>query len=146
MNVHLDHPGRRRAIPGLRIVAALAAAGALAPAAARAQQAGITRHDLLRADLSAPGREVIQVLVEFAPGAVAPAHSHPGEEVVHVARGSLEYRVEGRPPVTLGAGDVLFIPAGAVHRVTNVGSDVGAELATYVVERGKPLIQRSLVP
>jgi quercetin dioxygenase-like cupin family protein len=123
----------------IHILAALAAAGALVPAAASAQHEGITRHDLLRADLSAPGREVIQVLVEFAPGAVAPAHSHPGEEIVYVVRGSLEYRVEGRPPVILKAGDVLLIPAEAVHRVTNVGSDVGAELATYVVERGKPL-------
>jgi quercetin dioxygenase-like cupin family protein len=41
--------------------------------------------------------------------------------------------------VILAAGEVLFIPADAAHRVTNVGSDVGAELATYVVERGKPL-------
>ena len=123
----------------IHVLAALVAAGTLVPAGASAQQAGITRHDLLRADLSAPGREVLQVLVEFAPGAVAPAHSHPGEEIVYLVRGSLEYRVEGRPPVILRAGDVLFIPAEAVHRVTNVGSDVGAELATYVVERGKAL-------
>jgi quercetin dioxygenase-like cupin family protein len=133
-------------VNAIRVLAALVAAGTLVPAAASAQQAGITRHDLLRADLSAPGREVVQVLVEFAPGAVAPAHSHPGEEVVYVVRGSLEYRLEGRPPVILKAGDVLFIPAEAVHRVTNVGGDVGAELATYVVERGKPLSKERLNP
>jgi quercetin dioxygenase-like cupin family protein len=42
--------------------------------------------------------------------------------------------------VTLKAGDVLFIPAGAIHTAKNVGSGRGAELATYVVEKGKPLV------
>ena len=101
---------------------------------------GITRTDLQREDLSAPGREVIQVLVEFAPGAGFPKHAHPGEEIVYVVEGSLIYDVEGKPPVTLDAGDVLFIPAGAFHAVNNVGSRKGSELATYVVEKGKPLI------
>ena len=35
---------------------------------------------------------------------------------------------------------MLFVPAGMVHSVKNVGSGKGAELATYVVEKGKPLI------
>jgi quercetin dioxygenase-like cupin family protein len=70
----------------------------------------------------------------------APRHSHPGEEIVYGLEGLLEYRVEGRPPVILKAGEVLFIPAGAIHAVKNVGSGHGAELATYVVEKGKPLL------
>jgi quercetin dioxygenase-like cupin family protein/pimeloyl-ACP methyl ester carboxylesterase len=104
------------------------------------QQSGIRRTDLLRDDLSVPGREVIQVRVDFAPGAIAAKHSHPGEEVVYVLEGALEYEVEGKPPVILKAGDVLFIPAGAAHRVKNVGQVNGSELATYIVEKGKPLI------
>jgi quercetin dioxygenase-like cupin family protein len=112
----------------------------LRPDAAPSQQSGIRRTDLLRDDLSVPGREVLQVRVDFDPGAVAARHSHPGEEIVHVLEGSLEYEVEGKPPVTLKAGDVLFIPAGAAHRVKNVGRGNGSELATYIVEKGKPLI------
>lgn len=54
--------------------------------------------------------------------------------------GVLEYQLEGRPPVTLKAGEVLFIPAGTLHAVKNVGSGNGAELATYIVEKGKPLL------
>jgi len=100
----------------------------------------IKRTDLQREDLSTPGREAIQVLVEFAPGTTFPAHSHPGEELVYVTEGSLEYAVADRPPVTLDAGDTLFIPAGAVHAVRNVGKGNGAELATYIVEKGKPLL------
>lgn len=105
-----------------------------------AQMSGIRRTDLLRDDLSTPGREVLQVRVDFDPEAVAAKHSHPGEEIVHVLEGLLEYEVGGKPPVTLKAGDVLFIPAGAAHRVKNVGSGKGSELATYIVEKGKPLI------
>jgi len=120
--------------------AALIAASALAPRAAAAQWPGIERTDLMRNDLSAPGREVIQVLVGFAPGAAAPRHSHPGEELVYVVAGVLEYQLDGRPPVTVRAGEVLFIPSGVVHAVRNVGGGNAVELATYVVEKGKPLL------
>ena len=54
--------------------------------------------------------------------------------------GAWEYTVEGKPPVTLKAGDVLFIPAGTIHSARNVGTVKGAELATYIVEKGKPLL------
>jgi quercetin dioxygenase-like cupin family protein len=121
-------------------VAVLIAGSGLAPQAARAQQPGITRTDLQRHDLSAPGREVIQARVEFDPGAAFGKHTHPGEEIIYVLEGSLEYQVEGKPPVTLKAGDVLFIPAGTIHAAKNVGNSRGAELATYVVEKGKPLV------
>jgi quercetin dioxygenase-like cupin family protein len=122
------------------LAAAVLIASGLAPQVAQAQQTGTKRTDLQRHDLSAPGREVVQVRVDFDPGYVSPRHTHPGEEIVYVLEGSLEYEVEGRPPVTLKAGDVLFIPARTIHAAKNVGSGNGAELATYVVERGKPLV------
>jgi quercetin dioxygenase-like cupin family protein len=105
---------------------------------ASAQQPGIKRTDLQRHDLSIPGREVNQVLVEFAPGTSFPEHAHPGEEIVNVTEGSLEYALRDRAPVTLKAGDVLFIPAGTPHAVRNVGSGNAAEIATYIIEKGKP--------
>ena len=121
----------------------LIVASVLAPQVALAQQAsqpGIKRTDLMKEDLSVAGREVVQVLVEFAPGAAFPRHSHPGEELVYVTEGLLEYQLEGRPPVTLKAGDVLFIPHGTPHAVKNVGPGRALELATYIVEKGKPLL------
>ena len=121
-------------------VAVLIVGSGLALYAARAQQPGIKRTDLQRHDLSVPGREVIQVRVDIAPGVAFGRHSHPGEEIVYVLEGSLEYEVEGKPPMTLKAGEVLFIPAGTIHAAKNVGSGNGAELATYVVEKGKPLV------
>ena len=121
------------------MAAVIIAAGVLALHAAQAQQ-GIKRTDLQQHDLSAPGREVIQVRVDFAPGVAFPPHSHPGEEIVYVIEGLLEYQVDGKPPVTLKAGEVLFVPAGTVHAAKNVGSGNAAELATYIVEKGKPLV------
>jgi len=100
---------------------------------------GVRRTDLQQHDLSIPGREVVQVRVDFGPGVVAPRHKHPGEEIIYVLEGTLEYQVEGKPPVTLKAGGVLFIPAGTIHGAKNVGSGNASELATYVVEKGKPL-------
>jgi quercetin dioxygenase-like cupin family protein len=120
--------------------AALILASGLALHAAQAQLAGTRRIDLQRHDLSAQGREVIQARVEIDPGVTSPRHTHPGEEIIYVLEGLLEYQVEGKPPVTLKAGDVLFIPAGTIHAAKNVGSGNAAELATYVVEKGKPLV------
>jgi quercetin dioxygenase-like cupin family protein len=119
--------------------AALIVASALAPPVTLAQP-GIKRTDLMRHDLSVPGREVIQVLVEFAPGVAFPKHSHPGEELVYVVEGSIEYALEGNEPVTLRAGEVLFIPAGTPHSARNIGTGSAAEIATYIVEKGKPVL------
>lgn len=113
----------------------------LLAAAAQSAAPVTTRVDLQRHDLSIAGRETIQTLVGFPPGAVGPRHRHPGEEIIYVLEGSLEYDVDGRPPVTLRAGDVLFIPYGTVHAAKNVGSGHAAELATYIVEKGKPLVE-----
>jgi quercetin dioxygenase-like cupin family protein len=119
--------------------AALINAGALPPRPAVAQT-GIKRTDLQRHDLGMSGREVVQVRVDFEPGAAFGRHTHPGEEIIYVLEGSLEYQVERMPPVTLKAGDVFFVPAGTVHAARNVGSSPAAELATYLVEKGKSLV------
>jgi quercetin dioxygenase-like cupin family protein len=104
------------------------------------QAPGIERTDLQQHDMSIPGREVVQNRVNISQQAPAFKHKHPGEEIIYVLEGSLEYQVEGKPPTTLNAGDVLLVPAETIHAVRNVGSGNAAELATYVVEKGEPLI------
>jgi quercetin dioxygenase-like cupin family protein len=121
-------------------IAALIATTGLVLNVTQAQQVGGRRIDLQRHDLSVTGREVVQTIVELAPGTTAPRHTHPGEEIVYVLEGTWEYTVEGKPPVILKSGGVLFIPAGAIHSARNVGTGRAAELATYIVEKGKPLI------
>ena len=120
------------------LAAALFVAGSGSPLTAQPRPAGSTRTDLQRHDLSIAGREVLQARVDFAPGASFPRHKHPGEEIIYVIAGTIEYEVDGRP-VIVKAGDVLFVPNGVVHAARNVGSEPAAELATYVLEKGKPL-------
>src|SRR5256885_10975283 len=63
--------------------ATLIAGAGLVPEAAAAQQPGTKRTELQRHDLSIPGREVIQVRVDFDPGYVAPKHTHFGQEIIY---------------------------------------------------------------
>jgi len=118
----------------------LLAGGVLAVQPMQGSVPGVTRTDLQRRDLSVPGREAIQARIDIAPGVTAPWHTHPGEEIIYVLEGSLEYQLKDQPPVVLKAGDVLFVPYGVPHKAGNVGADNGAELATYLVEKGKPLL------
>jgi quercetin dioxygenase-like cupin family protein len=100
----------------------------------------LRRTDLIKSQIDVPGHEVVQVRVDFLPGVFAARHSHPGEEIAYVIEGTLEYSLDGRTPVTLSAGQSLFIPSGVVHSARNVGAGKASELATYIVEDGKTLV------
>ena len=113
---------------------------ALQAASPPARPPGTTRTDLQRHDLSVKGWESLQALVSFAPAASFPRHKHPGEEIIYVTRGTIEYEVEGKV-VVVKAGEVLFIPNGIVHAARNPGAEPAAELATYVVRKDRPLVE-----
>jgi quercetin dioxygenase-like cupin family protein len=123
----------------VRITTTVVLIAAGAAVLGQVQQAGSRRTDLQRHDLSVSGREAVQVRVDFDPGTAAPRHTHPGEEIIYVLEGTLEYDIGGKRS-TVTSGDVLFVPAGTVHSARNVGSGSAAELATYIVEKGKPLV------
>ena len=116
-----------------------AESGRDAPANSNWKQ-GIQRTDLLRHDLGDSVHEVIQARVDFEPGVASPNHSHPGVEVAYVIEGTFEYRLEGQAPVTLSAGESLYIPAGTPHVASNIGDGKASELATYIVRKGEPLL------
>lgn len=115
-------------------------AALIIPGPVRSQQTGFKRTELQRHGLSTPGLEVVQVRVDIEPGVEYPRHTHPGEEIIYVLEGELEYQVEGGARVILKAGDPFFISYGKIHTVRNTGSVKGVELATYIVEKGKPLV------
>jgi quercetin dioxygenase-like cupin family protein len=124
-------------------IVALIAAGVLTPWMVRAEDGampGVKRTDLQRHDISVPGHEAVQVRVDLDRGVAFGRHTHPGEEIIYVLDGNMEYVIDGKPPVILKAGDVLFIPAGTIHSARNVGITTASELATYIVEKGKPLL------
>jgi quercetin dioxygenase-like cupin family protein len=106
--------------------------------ASRAQD-GIKRTDLQKHDLSIPGREVVQQMVEFQPGTVIAKHTHPGEEVGVVLEGEMVLEVAGKSPVTVRAGQAFTVPMGTAHGGKTNGSAPTKLLATYIVEKGKPL-------
>ena len=127
-------------------VCAFSLLAGMALASTAVKPSGIERHEALRHDLDSVGREVVQVRVAFAPGAAFGMHTHPGVEVAYVLEGTLEYAFVGKPPVTLQAGESLYIPAGTAHAAHNPGSTRAAELATYLVEKGKPIVVPYLPP
>src|SRR5205085_4408221 len=102
-------------------------------------QDGIKRTDLQTHDLSIPGREVVQQMVELQPDASVARHTHPGEEVSVMLEGELQLDIAGTPPATLKAGQAFTIPMGAAHAVKSTGRTPAKLLATYIVEKGKPL-------
>lgn len=101
---------------------------------------GLWPTDLQQHDRRVSGREVVQERVDIGPGEPSVRHTHPGEEMIYILEWSLEYQVEGQRPRTCNTGDALTVPAGAVQAVPSVGSGNAAQLATDVVEKGKPVI------
>lgn len=121
-------------------IAIMSFAAFMLPVSVAAQKAEIKRTLLQQHDLSVPGKEVVQATIDFGAHTAFGKHYHPGEEIIYVVKGSLQYEVEGSLPVTLKAGEVLFIPAGTVHSAKNDTNENAVELATYVVEKGKQLV------
>ena len=99
---------------------------------------GIKRTPLQRFDLS-PDREVIVGIAEIPPGMAAGRHTHFGPESGYVLEGSTSLEIEGETPKLLKAGDSYVIPAGKVHDAKAVGDKPVKVIATYIVEKGKPL-------
>jgi len=115
----------------------LVAIAALAPSA-DAQAPGIKRTLLQRADIG-DNREVILGLAEISPGGSTGRHTHFGVETGYVMQGTSIIEIEGEAPRTLKAGDSYTIPAGKVHDAKAIGDKPAKVLATYVVDKGKPL-------
>jgi quercetin dioxygenase-like cupin family protein len=122
----------------LALALAAVAAWPLQSMAQKLDANGIGRTEAVRHDFDG-NREAIQVKVDFGPHAAFPKHSHPGVEIAYVLEGTMEYELNGKA-VVLKAGDALYIPAGAVHSAKNLGNTNAAELATYVVEKNKPIV------
>jgi quercetin dioxygenase-like cupin family protein len=112
--------------------------GMLAATAAQAP-APFKRTVLQQADLSAPGREVVMALAEIQPGGASGRHTHPGEEIAYVSAGPIILEIDGKPAKTLQTGEAFIIPAGAIHNARNSGTGIAKVVATYVIEKGKPV-------
>jgi quercetin dioxygenase-like cupin family protein len=108
-------------------------------AAVFAQAPAFKRTVLQQVDLSAPGREAVMAKAEFPAGTQTGRHTHPGEEISFVEAGPFVLEIDGQAAKTLQTGEVFFIPAGKVHNGHPVGSGTATVIATYVIEKGKPV-------
>jgi quercetin dioxygenase-like cupin family protein len=114
-------------------------AATVAPQAADALAARLTRTEVQRSASSIPGREIVQVLTQIPAGVESGWHTHPGEEVGYILAGTVEMSVRGQPTRTLHAGDGFLIPPQTQHNAFDVGPETGQMLSTYIVESGQPL-------
>jgi quercetin dioxygenase-like cupin family protein len=110
----------------------------VATGASLAQAPAVKRTLLQRADAGG-NMEVILGMAEIAPGGATGRHTHFGVETGYVMAGAASLEVEGETPKLLKAGDSYTIAPNKVHDAKAVGEAPAKVLATYVVEKGKPL-------
>ena len=122
----------RKILLGLMLIA-LACAGV-----AVAQQASIKRTPLQKAEFP-EGYVTVTGIAEITPGGSAGRHSHPGVEMGYLLEGEADLIVDGKPDQLLKAGDSYSIPAGVAHDARVHGDKPLKVIATYVVDKTKPL-------
>ncbi len=127
---------KRRVTIGAGITAALVVTGL---GVLGAQAPAFKRTILQQVDLSAPGREAVMVTVEFPSGSQTGRHTHPGEEISIVEAGPFVLEIDGQPTRTLQTGEPFFVPANTVHNAYPAPGGTAKVVATYVVEKGKPV-------
>lgn len=122
----------------LSVAVALALLGSRILSAQDPLKSGTVLH---RAELvTAKGMEGILVLRELPAGGESGKHTQSGDEVVYILEGSVILEVQGKPPVTLKAGEAFHTAAGQVHNVKNASSSApGKALAFYIAKKGTAL-------
>jgi quercetin dioxygenase-like cupin family protein len=106
-----------------------------------AQQQPIKRTELLKTDVvEAAGKDGVIYLAELAPGAVAGKHTPPGPEFAYVLEGALILEVEGKPPMTIKAGEAFHNPSKIVHDAKNASASAPTKVLVFMLaDKGAPL-------
>ena len=99
----------------------------------------LKRTEIQHSGSSIPGRDIVQVRTEIPPGVASGWYTHPGEEVGYIVAGTVQMEIEGRPTLTLHAGEGFLIPPRTPHNARDLGPGTGHMLSTYIVEIGEPL-------
>lgn len=129
----------KRQQPIIRLIIVALATFLVATAPRSEAQTGIERKTLLQQDLAVPGYETRLLEVTIPAGMREGKHFHPGTVVVYVLEGELTVELEKLPTKIVKAGESLVIAPGQVHEGINNGSVSGKLIATFIVEKGKPL-------
>ncbi|MBQ5950352.1 cupin domain-containing protein [Massilia sp. ST3] len=123
---------------------ALALAGGLflaqpalaAPAAAPVSVATL----MTKAMADHPGKEILVITVDFAPGAVDPVHRHDAHAVVYVLEGSIVMGVKGGKEQVVNTGQTFYEGPQDLHTVgRNASKTKPAKFLVFLVkDAGKP--------
>jgi quercetin dioxygenase-like cupin family protein len=83
--------------------------------------------------------DVVQLVLDFAPGAWTPLHTHGGEAFVTVLAGELTVQIEGSEPLTYAGGEQWLEAPGEYAAVGNEGTDPGRIAVTFILPKAAEL-------
>lgn len=89
-----------------------------------------------------PGKEILVLQVDYAPGAADPLHRHDAHAMVYVLEGSIVMGVKGGKEVTLKPGDTFYEGPQDVHTVgRNASKTRPAKFVVFLLkDQGKPAL------
>ena len=102
---------------------------------------------LLKADVvGVDGKEALIRFVEFLPGGASGKHHHPAHTFGYILEGSLTIETEGKPPVTVRAGEAYQEVPGNVHDAKNLTGSPVKLVVFRVHPKGQPETVRATEP
>jgi quercetin dioxygenase-like cupin family protein len=110
---------------------------------AQAAPGGVTVKPLMNKDIpESPGKEMLMISVEYAPGGEDPVHRHDAHAIVYVLEGSIIMGVKGGKEVTLKAGDTFYEGPADLHTVgRNASKTKPAKFVAFLVkDKAKPAL------
>ena len=121
-------------------VAAILIVGTAAsqPPAMTQQTETIKRTPLQKFDVPGTAYETVIGIAEITPNVTIGRHTHPGPESGYMLEGEMVLMIDGQPDRTVRTGESYQVPSGAAHDA-KTGAKGAKVIATYVVEKGKPL-------
>lgn len=134
----ITHLAAAAALAVLAPAAAFAQA-APAPAAAPAPPPAVQRQKLVEQMFPPDKYATFIYMVSVAPGGVVGLHTHPGIEMGYTLDGEAVLSVDGQPDLIMKAGVPYSVPPGVPHSAKNTGTSTIKIVATFVVEKDKPL-------
>ncbi len=119
------------------VAMSVAASGQPLPAATQ-QTATIKRTALQKFDVPGTNYETVIGIAEIMPNVNIGRHTHPGPESGYMLEGDMVLLIDGQSDKTVSVGESYQVPSGAIHDA-RTGAQGAKIIATYVVEKGKPL-------
>ena len=113
------------------------------PTGILSQQAAAPPPPLLRTDLQGiAGQEAIVQFVQIPPNGRAPKHIHPdGHEIIYVLEGETVLEIDGQPPRSAKAGEVLHVPPNIPHGGGNSSATAPLKLLVIrIKDKNKPIL------